>query len=89
MWDQLIHLKTFGKKPPQPLRRAALNLTRFGSRYMDADGLVASFKHVVDALVTAGILTDDSWEVIGMPIYDQKIVARGKGRIRIEILEAP
>ncbi len=32
---------------------------------LDFDGLVGSMKPVIDALVTCGVLKDDSWAVTG------------------------
>ncbi len=52
-------------KPEFPLEICTLFLKRSHWRSLDYDGLVGSFKPVVDGLVTAGILIDDSWKVTG------------------------
>lgn len=67
LWDNQIWYHTTGKRPPKPLQRAKLTLVRHSHAPSDWDNLAATWKHPVDALVTAGILADDTWKVIGMP----------------------
>ncbi len=52
---------------------------------LDFDGLVGSLKPVVDALVTAGILLDDRWSVLGAWSVDQKFREKKAGPM-LEIL---
>lgn len=54
---------------------------------LDADGLVSSFKHILDGLVFAKVILDDRFNVIGMPKYDWKRAPRGKGFITVRIEE--
>lgn len=54
-----------GGRPPKPLTRAHLVLTRFSATPPDFDGLVRGFKSVVDGLVVAGVLADDKLENTG------------------------
>lgn len=77
----------FDIKPTQPLASAALTLTRCSARQPDADGLVSSFKHVIDGLVGSGILVDDGPKVIGFPSYKWEYASPGKGKIRVEVEE--
>lgn len=46
-----------------PLRKATLEVTVFGVR-VDPDGCVAALKPVLDGIVDAGILKDDSWRTL-------------------------
>lgn len=64
-WDTYIAAKTSGKRPARPLPCAEITLIRHSHRMLDYDGVVGSLKPVVDALVTAGIIEDDSWGVLG------------------------
>jgi len=55
----------------EPLEKAMIKVT-FGlpdRRKRDHGGLVERFKPWLDGLVSAGVLTDDSLEVIGWPEY--------------------
>lgn len=70
-WDAYISAFVCGKKPPLPLEHAVISLQRYSARTLDYDGLVGSMKPVVDALVTNGILKDDSWKVLGKWDVDQ------------------
>jgi Holliday junction resolvase RusA-like endonuclease len=87
-WQGMVRtmmLMTSQKKPEKPLVKAKLRLTRFSSVEPDFDGLVQSFKPVVDALTYVGIIKDDKPSIIGQPIYKWKKVAPKKGAIRIEV----
>jgi len=64
-WDAYVASATYGQRPKNPLETASISLTRHSYRTLDYDGLVGSMKPVVDALVSAGILKDDSWKVLG------------------------
>jgi hypothetical protein len=68
-WISWIAALTLTVKPPRPLPKAILALTRHSSREPDFDGLVSSFKHVIDGLVHAGIIQDDKPMVIGQPAF--------------------
>lgn len=75
-------------RPESPLKKAKLTLTRYAhGRAPDFDGLVASFKHVVDALTICRIILDDNYEVIGMPKFIHKSAKPKKGFIRVEVEE--
>ena len=71
LWDTLIYQKVFRQLPPTPLKRAKLRIVKHYWRTMDFDGFVGSLKPVVDALVTAGVIEDDSWKVLQAWEVDQ------------------
>jgi len=48
---------------------------------LDFDGLVGSIKPVVDALVTCGILSDDSYKVTGPWDVTQKFRPKKSGEL--------
>jgi hypothetical protein len=77
-WRDALVPMTAGKRPPQPLGRARIVLTRCSASKVepDFDNLVMSFKPIVDALTTsspnrngrwisrADVLADDSPKVL-------------------------
>lgn len=78
-WNNIVmyHVLKLGA-PRAPLEKAKLTLIRYSSREPDYDGLVSSFKVVVDALRHNGVLVDDRMSNIGIPIYDwQKATPKG------------
>lgn len=84
-WAGLIALETLHKRPPAPLEYAKIRLVRYSHRMLDFDGLVGSMKPIVDALVEAGIICDDSWAVTGPWEVDQVFRPQVKGPL-LEIL---
>lgn len=71
---------TFRKRP---LERAKLTLTRCSSSEPDFDGLVSSFKHVIDGLVDAGVIRNDKGSTIGQPEYRWEKAKPKKGGVRV------
>lgn len=86
-WKALVAFETHGRRPAIPLFRAKLTLTRSSSSSPDSDGLVSSFKHVIDGLVYAKIISNDKYENIGMPEYKWEKSKRGKGKIKVKVEE--
>lgn len=84
-WHRMVHLSVARQKPEQPLKRASLILTRFSSTEPDFDGLVSSFKCVVDALIVAGIIENDKMSNIGKPDYRWQRVAPKAGKIQVTV----
>jgi hypothetical protein len=66
------------------LGRARLEITRYGSRTLDYDGLVGSCKVVCDSLVAAEIIDDDSPAHVTVT-YRQAACARGRERVEVRI----
>lgn len=69
----------------QPLQTARLTLTRYSTIEPDYDGLVSSFKPIIDGLVEAGFLAGDKRANIGVPDYRWEKAKRGQGRITVRI----
>lgn len=77
--------------------RATLRLTRHSSIEPDYDGLVYSFKALIDALqppkggkkprIGASVIVDDKPSVIGVPDYKWEKAPRGQGHVTIEVWE--
>lgn len=87
-FDFLIAGMARNQLPKEPLKKARLKITRHFYRTLDFDGLVGSMKPVVDALVSAGILIDDSWNVLGPWEVDQVFRPKSQGPlVTIQVLE--
>jgi hypothetical protein len=84
-WKNLVNVATRNAKPPHPLKAATLALTRYSTREPDFDGLVSSFKHIIDGLVDAGIIADDKPSVIGQPAFYWHKVAPKNGHVLIQV----
>lgn len=78
-WSNYLSAELHSRKPSKPLTKARLTLIRHAWRTLDYDGLVGSFKPVVDGLVDAGIIVDDTWAVTGKWDCDQKHRPRKAG----------
>jgi hypothetical protein len=84
-WKNLVACHGLSHRPLRPLKKAVLCLTRLSSVRPDSDGLVSSFKAVIDGLVLGRVLVNDGWDNIGMPDYRWEKATPGQGGIRIEL----
>jgi hypothetical protein len=64
-WDMIIYSECSSKLPKEPLKKAKVSINRYSYRMLDFDGLVGALKPVIDAFVSCGVLSDDSWNVLG------------------------
>lgn len=90
-WIDAVGYRVKGRLPPIPLLRAQIKLIRCSSNPPDADGLVSSFKAVVDGLTRAGVLADDKMSNIGFPNFEWRKGKPKCGYIEVivnEIVEA-
>ena len=71
----------------KPLSRAKLTLTRYSSVCPDPDGLVSSFKSVLDGLVECGVLENDRFTNIGMPTYAWEKAPKNEGKAKVIVEE--
>lgn len=89
-WDLIIFHMVRNRLPPSPLQKAHLKLVRRYYRTLDFDGLVGSMKPVVDALVTAKVLKDDSWNTLGVWDVSQEFRPKALGpELEIFLAERP
>lgn len=85
-WDFLVAGMVRNQLPDVPLTKAKIKIIRHFWRTLDYDGLVGSMKPVVDALVSARVLKDDSWNVTGAWEVDQVFRSKKDGPLlEIEI----
>jgi hypothetical protein len=82
-----VGLLTTGKRPGSPLQRVRLKLFRNSNRMYDYDGLVASFKPVIDGLQHCGIIKHDGWYVTGPWNVGQAVSSKGNESIYVEVQE--
>ena len=78
-WDWLVYHLVRNRLPPEPLQKARLKVVRRFYRTLDFDGLVGSLKPVVDALVTAKVIKDDSWNTLGAWEVSQEFRPKSEG----------
>lgn len=75
-----------GKKPKDPLKDFHITFTRFTTRALDIDNLVASFKPVLDSLVRAGVIEDDKWATTENLKYVQtKVSSKKEQKITVSV----
>jgi len=88
-WKTLVmNSVVLAKYNHPPLDKAKLTLIRHSSQSSgDFDGLVSSFKHVIDGLIDAKVLVNDRMSNIGAPEYRWCRAPRNKGFIEV-IVEA-
>lgn len=59
-WRNLVAAYTVGRRPSKPLPRARICAVRLSSRQPDPDCQGTGFKWVLDALVSLGVLENDT-----------------------------
>ena len=75
------------KAPPAPLERARVELVRCSAGpEPDYDNLVATGKHIFDALVRCGVLADDAPKHCERA-YSWERAKRGEGCVRVSVHE--
>lgn len=98
MWRIQVLKALQGRRPPQPLNRAALAIERFSAGQLDWDNAYGGLKPLLDCLVAAtprnpdglGILTDDSpGHMPYPPFVSQRKAPKGQGRTVVKIYEVP
>ena len=85
-WKLLIRSQVGRATPPAPLNGALVNFVRRSASQPDYDGLVGSFKPVLDGLVEAHVLEDDTMDQV-VAHYRWEHAPRGKGSIGVSVSE--
>lgn len=87
-WKKKVWLKVVQHgKPKKPLTRARVTLTRYSSTCPDYEGLVSTFKTILDGLIDSQVIIDDNMSVIGAPDYKWEKAKPGKGMIGVAVEE--
>lgn len=84
-WAQIVDVYC-RPKPPRPLEKARVTLTfRFpDSRRRDPDNYIGGSKPLMDGLVRAGIIKDDSFDCIELAAKLGEIKATGSVEVEVE-----
>jgi Holliday junction resolvase RusA-like endonuclease len=87
-WKDRTHREVILNRmvPATALLKANVRLTRYTSRCPDADNLYSSWKGVLDGLVEAGVIKDDSPHVINL-VCDWQKTSNRLAKIRIQVQE--
>jgi hypothetical protein len=87
-WHGLVKSVVWNLKPVSPLKVVDLTLTRISTTEPDFDGLVSSFKFIIDALVECGVIEDDrpSNFFNSMPTYKWERGKRNQGYIKVKLV---
>lgn len=86
-WDMIVFGTCRNQMPASPLKKARIKIVRHFYRTLDYDGLVGSLKPVVDGLVSAGVLIDDSWAVLGAWDVSQEFRPKSQGPLLTVFIE--
>lgn len=86
-WKDMVAFSTIGKRPKLPLSKARVEFKRYSSVEPDYDGLVISFKAIMDGIVESGVLIDDKLSVTGPWDVSWEKCKPGKGKIWARISE--
>lgn len=86
-WSKVIRILVAGKRPPAPLQKALITLTRYSKRRPDAINLAGSFDSIIFGLCEAGVLSRDFFGRYSLPSYKWEPAPPREGKIKIEIKE--
>ena len=87
-WKELVVALVGRQRPPKPLSRAHLLVVRHSSRIADRCNMAQAAKAAVDGLVAAGVLLDDSPQVLVTERYEWERAPRGAGNLVLEVEQA-
>lgn len=78
-WREAVVLLVGSRRPAKPLARARLLVTRCSARMADRPNVAIGSKALVDGLVAARVLLDDSPKVLVEERYEWEPAPKGKG----------
>jgi len=83
-----VFYHTNGFRPKAPLSKCKITIVRHYYRFLDWDGCVGSMKPIIDGLIHAKIIKDDSYKVTGPWDVTQEFLGKKEGgRIYLRIDE--
>jgi hypothetical protein len=86
-WKIAVLIAIGSNRPDTPIAKCRLKLTRCSARRPDYDGLVSGFKPIIDGLVEAGVLLNDSYENVDIPEYLHETCGAKDGKMRVRVIE--
>jgi Holliday junction resolvase RusA-like endonuclease len=88
-WRTASAWACIGNKPLFPLKKCTITCVRHSyGRQPDFDNLVVSFKSIIDGLKDAGVIVDDSSDVIVERLYRSEKAPAKKGWVEVIVEEA-
>lgn len=86
-WYDIVNLMVKNQLPPKPLKKAQITVTIYNNRQRDYDGAVGSLKPIIDGLVHAGVLHNDTYKITGPWFVTQEFCKKGLELIEILVVE--
>ena len=87
VWYEVVHLSVCRQLPAKPLDKAKITVVLYNARNLDYDGAVGSLKPLIDGLVRAKVIRNDSYVVTGPWDVTQKHCKKGLELVEITIIE--
>lgn len=88
-WRELVAgLARAHRGPGPPWPRARVRITRRSAKEPDADNLVASMKPILDGLVVAGVIPDDSPKHVELEVV-WEAAPPGSGEVHLRVTALP
>ena len=81
------HLEILSQNPRKFKGKVNVRITRFSSRVPDPDGIAGGAKDILDAIVDAGVISDDNMKVVQDFSVNWKKCKQKEQRTEIEIHE--
>lgn len=72
-------------RPAEPLTKAKVTIIRFSSMPPDYDGMVSAGKYLIDGLVDAKVLVNDTFDIIGAPTYSWEKAKPKQGKVVVKV----
>ena len=88
-WYDVVNYAVYKRLPKYPLNKVHLKFVLFNARNFDYDGAVGSLKPIVDGLIYAKVIFNDSYLKTGPWDVTQKHCKKGLERIEITVTERP
>lgn len=86
-WRDAVRMIAHSRRPAYPLRKAKVTITRCSSRPTDFDNRVIAAKPILDGLIDAKVLINDTDEVIVERHYPYEKAKERRGCVKIRIEE--
>jgi len=87
IWYEAVYLSVCRQLPSKPLNKAYISATLHNARNLDYDGAVGSLKPLIDGLVHAKVIRNDSYIVTGSWFVDQEHCKKGLEMVEIYVSE--
>lgn len=86
-WREAVRMIAYMRRPPAPLTKAKLTVTRFSSVQTDYGNRVSAAKPLIDGLIDAKVIVNDTDAVLPIQEFPYEKAPKGKGFTRLRIEE--